>query len=168
LAWSTATGVIFDGTILGGVAELLIALPIYLVLRKFGWLSRPKIVALGVLAAIGASQFVAFTQRSSPFQQSALTQFAVSWLSPALACLSGGAAGLCVAYLTSRRTKLREPLSFFGFLLPIVSLMICVLTLTSSSQVWRRGDDGCPYVGLMSKTLRKSAKITGSVERSLK
>jgi hypothetical protein len=132
-----ATGVIFDGTILGGVAELLIALPIYLVLRKFGWLSRPKVVALGVLAAIGASQFVAFTQRSSPFQQSALTQFAVSSLSPALACLSGGTAGLCVAYLTSRRTKLREPLSFFGFLLPIVSLMICVLTLTSSSQVWR-------------------------------
>jgi hypothetical protein len=131
-----AMGVILDGAILGGVGEILIALPIYLVLRKYGRASAINVVLLGVLTAIAASQFVAF-RHSHPFQQPGLNQFATSWLSPALACLSGGAAGLCVAYLTARRTQLRESLSFFGFLLPIVSLMVCVLTLTSSSQVWR-------------------------------
>jgi hypothetical protein len=133
----SAMGVIFDGLILGVVAELVVALPIYLVLRKRGQLSTISILVLGIFTAILASQFVAITHRAHPFKQQGLTEFAASWLSPALACLSGAAAGLCVVYFKNRRTPLRDPLSFFAFLIPIVTLMVCALTIASSSQMWR-------------------------------
>jgi hypothetical protein len=130
----SAMGIIFDGTILGGVAEIVIALPVYLVLRWFGKLSESRIVLLGIITAILASQFVGAAQN---FKQPGLREFATSWLSPALACLSGAAAGLFVAYLRNSRIRLRESLLECGFLLPIASLVACAFTLGLSANIWR-------------------------------
>ena len=74
----SAMGVIFDETILGSVAEIVVALPIYLLLRKLGKLSLIRIVLVGIITAIAASQFVAVVQH---FKRPGLRDFATSWLS---------------------------------------------------------------------------------------
>jgi hypothetical protein len=129
----SAMGVMFDGTLLG-YGILITALPIYLILRKLGRLSTLPIVLLGALAGIAASQFVAHVQH---FKQPGLSEFASSWFSPALGCLSGGTAGLFVAYLSNYRRALRETGLFIAFLLPIGSEMVCAFVIALSAQAWR-------------------------------
>jgi hypothetical protein len=58
----SAAGVIFDGTILGYAALFVVALPVYLILRRLNQLSPVHIVLLGAIAGIIASQFVAYVR----------------------------------------------------------------------------------------------------------
>src|SRR5262249_19510791 len=72
------------------------------------------------------------------FQAAGIAGFCdIMAVSPALACLAGGTAGLFVAYLPNCRTRLRESFFICGFILPIAGLVVCASTLALSAEIWR-------------------------------
>ena len=83
--------VVFDGTILAYVVEVLFALPVYLLLRKRGW-SKRRLYLLGCVSGIAGSIIVMVLQN---FRQAALREFAMSSLSP----LFGIACGVSAAFV---------------------------------------------------------------------
>ena len=135
----SAAGIVFDGTILGYAALFVVALPVYLILRRLNQLSPVHIVLVGAIAGIIASQFVAYVvQHRGPFKQPGLTEFALSWSSFLLGGLSGGAAGWFVAHLSGYRKQFQETRLFLAFLLPIGAEILCAaLVMISSAQGWK-------------------------------
>jgi hypothetical protein len=81
-----AMGVVFDGTLLGYLAEICVVLPIYLWLKNRQQVSVARIVLLFGAAGIAASQLVHFLQG---FRQPGLREFATSGFSPLLCGLCG-------------------------------------------------------------------------------
>ena len=134
----SAAGVVFDGTILGYAALFVVALPVYLILRRFNQHSRVHMLLLGAIAGIIASQFVAYVvQHRGPFKQPGLTEFALSWSSFLLGGLSGGAAGWFVAHLSAYRKQFQTEWFFLAFLLPIGAEILCAVVMLSWAQGWK-------------------------------
>src|SRR5215471_2971687 len=130
----SAAGIVFDGTILGYAALFVVALPVYLILRRFNQHSPVHIVLLGTIA----SQFVAYVvQHRGPFKQPGLQEFALSWSSFLLGGLSGGAAGSFVALLSGYRKQFQTEWFFLAFLLPIGAEILCAVVMLSSAQGWK-------------------------------
>jgi hypothetical protein len=130
--WLAAMAVIFDGTLLGYVGALLIAVPVYVLLRTTGRLSMIRVLILFSLVGVLASQFVHVVQG---FRQPDLREFAESWLSPLFGCICGLLSGACFAISANRRFSLAGKALVYS--LPVAVLAVCASTLVWSARSWR-------------------------------
>jgi hypothetical protein len=128
--WLAAMAVIFDGTLLGYFAALLVAVPVYVLFKTTGRLSVIRVLLLFSLAGILASQFVHVAQG---FRQPGLREFAESWLSPLFGCICGLLSGAFFAIFVNRRFSLAGKLLVYS--LPVGVLVICGSALVWSARV---------------------------------
>jgi hypothetical protein len=130
--WLAALAVVFNGTLLGDVGVLLIAVPLYVLLRTRGRLSVIRVLILFSLVGVLASQCVHLVQN---FRQPGLREFAESWLSPLFGCICGLLSGVFFAISADRRFSLTGKALLYS--LPVVVLVVCASTLAWSARVWR-------------------------------
>uniref|UniRef100_Q027D2 Uncharacterized protein n=1 Tax=Solibacter usitatus (strain Ellin6076) TaxID=234267 RepID=Q027D2_SOLUE len=130
--WLAAMAVIFDGTLLGYFATLLMAVPAYFLFKMTGRSSVIRVLILFSLAGILASQLVHVAQW---FRQPGLRDFAGSWLSPLFGCLCGLISGACFAISANRRYSLLGKALIYS--LPVAALLVCGSTLMWSARAWR-------------------------------
>ena len=130
--WLAGLAVIFDGTVLGYLAMLLLAVPVYLLLKSTGKLSLARVLILFGLVGVLASQLVHVAQA---FRQPGLQAFAGSWLSPVFGCLCGMTSAAFFSLLANRRFP---PVArALVYSLPVAVLLACGTTLIWSAQVWK-------------------------------
>ncbi len=131
--WLSATGVVFDGTILGYVMIYAVALPIYLLLERRAQMSLVRLMILFCLTGVFASQVVHFLQN---FRQRGLEEFADGWMSPLFGCLCGGAAGLFFSFCSGRRIPIfMRPVVYA---LPAGVLFVCGFVMVQSARLVNR------------------------------
>jgi hypothetical protein len=122
--WLALAAVVFDATVLAYVAVT----PLWLLLRAArGSVERwplTRVAVLFTLAGIGMSLLVRELQN---FQQPALRDFAMSWLSPLFGCLCGLSATAGLAWLIRQRWLSQARTVLYP--LPGVVLVLCGMLL---------------------------------------
>ncbi len=148
--WLSAIAVTFDGTILAYFVAFLVAVPIYLLCRRYRKVSGIGVLIIFSLTGVSASQLVHLLQG---FRQPALRDFANSWLSPA----AGRLCGLVAGVFFPAAWKKVHPWRCAYTPLPAARRCLDCLWLCSSSS--RTGADGSLGIGL-TQTSEGSAEET--------